>query len=220
MTDFREPMQMIGNGSDLPTMLPLHPAGVLKQMSIIRKLFDEVTKKGLTPLLKADGYKKKGSNFRKDPTPTVLWLVNVQSSQWNNPTDGNFTINLGIFHRDLAALHDMLSGIQNPLTRHCLVQSNLGTWSLDSKTDLDALANAIAESWRLNGRKWMEHFSSLIETRTFFVDEQKTYFLAAMASHVLKEDNATRYWLARAIEENPVMRDKFLDWERKHLGKG
>jgi hypothetical protein len=196
-------------------------------MSAIRKLITEATRKGLAPVLKAERYRKDGSNFRKDASPTVVWLVNVQASRWNSSKEGQFAVNLGVYHRDLAKLHDELPYVENPLARHGVIQARLrrrisGTeedwWPVSEAADPELLSKHLAETWTKDGRAWMEKYSSLAEVRTFLVAD-KSYFLAALASHALKEEEETRHWLACAIQLSPPNKERIDAWEHHHLRK-
>jgi hypothetical protein len=102
------------------------------------------------PTLKSAGYRKQGARFRNETSPTVIRLVNIQSSQWNIGSRGEFTVNMGVYHRDLAALHDAMPVVESPLVQHCIVQQRIGFlmpvggnfwWSINPKTDLTALGD-------------------------------------------------------------------------------
>jgi hypothetical protein len=97
------------------------------------------------PALKSAGYRKKGARFWNEPSPTVVCLVDIQSSAWNSGSEGQFTVNLGVYHRDFAALHDGMTVKVSPLVRNCVIQTRIGRlmpaprdvwWSFDEKTDL------------------------------------------------------------------------------------
>ena len=83
----------------------------------------------------------------------MIRLVNIQSSQWNIGSDGEFTLNLGVYHRDLAELHDAMPVVESPLVQQCIVQQRIGFlmpvgrdfwWSNNPKTDLTGLGEAVA----------------------------------------------------------------------------
>ena len=62
------------------------------------------------PTLKAAGYRKQGARFREEVSHTVVRLVNIQSSPWNMGSEGQFTVNLGVYHRDFEVALRRLSG--------------------------------------------------------------------------------------------------------------
>jgi hypothetical protein len=195
-------------------------------MSAIREKIVEAVTSGFAPVLKAAGYRKKGFNYHQEVSPTVVRLVNVQCSQWNDEFEGRFTVNLGVYHRDLAALHDALPVVASPLVKDCVVQERLGFllpahrdhwWSVDSRTDRTALGERVARDWSKYGRPWLDLHSSLEEARRFLVAHNH-FFLAAMASHALGQSRDAERWLARALEDWPDGNERIDAWRRSHVG--
>jgi hypothetical protein len=196
-------------------------------MSAIRDKIAEAINSGFAPVLKAGGYRKKGFNFERVASPTVVRLVNVQCSQWNDATEGKFTVNLGVYHRDVAALHDALPVVESPLAKDCIVQERLGFlmpghkdqwWRVDKRTDLTALGAKVASAWYKFGKPWLDLHSSLEEARRFLL-RHNHFFLAAMASHAMGEKQETKRWLARAIQDWPGGKERIDAWRRSHLGR-
>ena len=58
--------------------------------------FSNVLKEGITPILKENGFKKKGQNYYKS-IGEIGQTVNIQKDKWNSKDEIKFTINLGIF---------------------------------------------------------------------------------------------------------------------------
>ena len=177
------------------------------------------------PALKAAGYRKQGARFRADISPTVVRLVNVQSSQWNMDGEGQFTVNLGVYHRDLAALHDACPAVESPLVQHCVVQERLGClmpvgqdywWPIDDKTDLAALGFEVASAWEKYGKPWLEANSTLEGAREFLLG-RNLHFLAAMASVAMGKPDEAHHWLDKAIELSPKGRERIEAWRAAHL---
>jgi Domain of unknown function (DUF4304) len=176
------------------------------------------------PALKAAGYRKQGARFREEVSPTVVRLVNVQSSAWNMGSDGNFTVNLGVYHRDFEALHDACPVVDSPLVQHCSVQQRLGHlmpvrtdywWSFDSKTDLVALGSEVASAWAKYGKKWLDTNSTLEGARGFLL-RRKLHFLVAMASLAMGKADDAHHWLDKAIEDG-TDRKRVQAWRAAHL---
>jgi hypothetical protein len=196
------------------------------EMSEIRNKIREAVNSGFAPLLKSAGYRKNGFNFRQDVTPSVFRLVNVQCSQWDTQTKGEFTVNLGVYHSDLAALHPMLPVTDSPLVKDCVVQERLGFlmprgkdfwWTIRPDSDAKALGTRVAAAWNKYGRPWLELNSSLPEARKFLLGRNH-FFLAAMASHALGQKSETLRWLSKAIEDWPEGEERIEAWRRRHLG--
>ncbi len=180
---------------------------------------------GIAPGLKAAGYRKQGFKFHQKASPTVVRLVNLQSSQWNSGSDGRFTVNLGVYHRDLAALHDTIPVFESPLVHQCIVQRRLGFlmpcnrdfwWTINNKANLAALSAGVALSWSKYGKSWLESNSSLAGARKFFL-ASKSHFLAAMASLAMGERTEAEKLLAAAIRDAPLLKERIDAWRRVHL---
>jgi len=200
------------------------PALVLDAMSATHDMMKSIVA-AFAPTLKSAGYRKQAARFRQDLSPTVVQLVNIQSSQWNIGGDGEFTVNLGVYHRDLAALHDALPVVDPPLVQHCVVQQRLGFlmpvgrdfwWSINTKTDLAALGAEVASAWAKYGKPWLESKSTLEGAREFLLN-QKHYFLVAMASLAMGKRDDAEHWLGNAIEDAPSLKDRMEAWRTAHL---
>lgn len=193
-------------------------------MSATRDMMKTVVA-AFAPALKSFGYRKQGARFRNESSPTVVRLVNIQSSSWNSGSEGQFTINLGVYHRDLAALHDELPVVDLPLVQHCVVQERIGClmparrdvwWSIDQKTDLVALGEKFAANWIKYGNPWLEEKSTLDGARAYLLD-QKHYFLVAMASLAIGKSDDAQHWLDKTIEDWPSGKDRVEAWRSTHL---
>src|SRR5262245_17212734 len=121
-------------------------------MSAIREQIADVVAP-LASALKAAGFRKNGLNFRREVSPGVIRLVDVQCSQWNRGNEGSFTINLGVYHRALAELHDTSPVVDVPLVKHCVVRERIGKlmpeaedhwWTANKATDLAELGIDVA----------------------------------------------------------------------------
>ncbi|HTU92599.1 MAG TPA: DUF4304 domain-containing protein [Gemmataceae bacterium] len=177
------------------------------------------------PTLKAAGYRKQGARFREEVSPTVVRLVNIQSSPWNMGSEGHFCVNLGVYHRDLAALHDACPVVESPLVQHCIVQHRLGFlmpvgkdywWSINDKTDLAALGSKVALTWEKYGKPWLDSNSTLEGAREFLLI-RNWHFLAAMASLAMGKPDDAHYWLDKSNELWPEGRERIETWRANHL---
>jgi hypothetical protein len=178
------------------------------------------------PTLKVAGYRKRGITFREEVSSTVVRLVNIQSSWWNTGDEGQFSVNLGVYHRDLAALHDGCPAVESPLVRHCIVQERLSLlmglgkdWSIDSKTDLVALGCDVASAWEKYGKPWLDSNSTLEGARAFLLS-RNWHFLAAMASLAMGKVDDAHHWLDKSNEVWPEGKERIEAWRTSHLKKG
>lgn len=76
---------------------PLHASRKEKMKSASQR-FSNVLKEGITPVLKENGFKKKGQNYYKS-IGEIGHAVNIQKDKWNSKDEIKFTINLGIFSK-------------------------------------------------------------------------------------------------------------------------
>ena len=155
----------------------------------------------------------------------MIRLVNIQSSQWNIGSDGEFTLNLGVYHRDLAELHDAMPVVESPLVQQCIVQQRIGFlmpvgrdfwWSNNPKTDLTGLGEAVAAAWVRYGKPWLEAKSTLEGAREHLL-EQKHYFLVAMASFAMGKPDDAHHWLDKTVEDWPSGKERVEAWRTAHL---
>jgi hypothetical protein len=179
------------------------------------------------PALKAAGYRKQGARFRDEVSATVVRLVNIQSSQWNMGSEGRFCVNLGVYHRDLAALHDACPVVESPLVQDCVVQKRLGFlmpvskdfwWSINDKTDLATLGSEVASAWEKFGKPWLDTNSTLEGAREFLLG-RNWHFLAAMASLAMGQPDDAHHWLDKSNELWPEGRERIEAWRAAHLLK-
>jgi hypothetical protein len=177
------------------------------------------------PALKAAGYRKQGARFREEVSPTVVRLVNIQSSDWNMGSEGQFTVNLGVYHRDFEALHDACPAADSPLVRDCKVQQRLGHlmpvgrdywWSFDSNTDLVALGSEVSSAWEKYGKPWLDTHSTLEAARDFLLS-RNFHFLAAMASLLMGKPHDAHHWLDKSNECWPGGKERIEAWRAAHL---
>jgi hypothetical protein len=121
-------------------------------MNKARDFINEVVKLEIAPLLKANGFKKKGFNFARR-VGSVTHFVNVQLSSWNSGAAGSFYLNVGIAFDELS----LYFGKQPPefpqyddcqfLVRIDQLNSALPKqFEVNESTDLHALASNVARS--------------------------------------------------------------------------
>jgi hypothetical protein len=80
-------------------------SNVRAQVRTSRDAIHEVVKLGLVPLMKEHGFKKSALSFARRRGPLAHFL-NVQLSQWNRGTAGQFYLNAGVMFDDICLLRD------------------------------------------------------------------------------------------------------------------
>lgn len=178
-----------------------------------------------SPTLKAAGFRKRAATWREEVSPTVVRLVNIQSSEWNMGNNGRFCVNLGVYHRDLAALHDACPIVEAPLVQHCLVKQRPGFlmpvgkdywWSINDNSDLAAVGSEVASAWEKYGKPWLDTNSTLEGAREFLLG-RGWHFLAAMASLAMGKPDDAHHWLDKCNELSPEGQDRIEAWRSAHL---
>lgn len=184
----------------------------------------KVVVSAFAPVMKAAGYKKQASRFREDVSPNVTRLVNIQSSMWNDDGKGKFTVNLGVYHRELAILFGE-SPIESPLVQHCAIQERIGSlmpggtdhwWSFNRKTDLVALGNEVGSIWEQYAKPWIDSHSTWDGVRDHFLASNNV-FLAAKVCFAAGDLDESRQLLDKALNECPEESEEILAWRTIYL---
>ena len=68
--------------------------------SLIAKRIDEIVVSGLWPLLKQEGFRRSGRIFRRT-VGDAIHVVEVQADKHNEGMHGSFTVNLGLYFKNL-----------------------------------------------------------------------------------------------------------------------
>ena len=138
--------------------------------SEIGKKIDEVTSGALAARLKDHGYRKKGRTFHRR-TDEATCVVNVQASVSNAGHEGSFTVNLGVYFPGIEEPLRGGSSSDPPRESECTLRQRLGGlmpgsggdrwWTVAKVSDLSAISDAVAESWRTYGRPWLDGNATL-----------------------------------------------------------
>ncbi len=130
-------------------------------------LLDRVVAAGITPLLRPNGFKKVGRNFRRKGERSVQ-VVNVQSSAWSSATELRFTLNLGVFFPEVHAVKTFLGWTPSavgPTEYECQLRARIGRlmprgvddwWELAARDDPAPVANRVLDALRTFGLPWLD----------------------------------------------------------------
>lgn len=118
---------------------------------------DSLIKVTMTPLLKKVGFKKKGRCWNKQ-VGDLVHVIQLQVSRYNTADDGSFTLNIGVFHSQVfSIIWDKYPPRHVPI-ENCIFSVRVGFidaaqqnsndvydiwWSIDSKTNMEALLEEI-----------------------------------------------------------------------------
>ena len=133
-------------------------------MSEVAKVIEACIRLGLSPALKADGYKKKGRTFYQAGINATR-VVNVQSSQSNLGAAGKFTLNLGVYFPEVERVAGNDATLQCPVESQCSLRERIGLllperkdkwWEVGSGIEIETISDQVLLAWKNYGRIWME----------------------------------------------------------------
>lgn len=161
-------------------------------MSEIAKTIAAVVDRGLSPLLKQRGFRKRGAHYYRSEGDSIQ-VVTVQSSQWNQSDAGKFRLNFGVHFPAVAVA---LLGEDNmpevPKEHYCLLRAIWGSpdrwWDVEPNTDVAVLAATIRAYGQDVVCPWLEKNKTLAEAaRTLETEPWGPSPAAAAARLVLGE---------------------------------
>jgi len=138
-------------------------------MSEIGSQIDRLVKEHLAPPLRAAGFRGSGRSFCRSAGEAIQ-VVNVQSSKWNQGSEGKFTINLGVFFSTIARLVDPERVPVSPKEYECTVRARIGKalgsaqdlwWEVDSSTQTQVLGAQVSDLLMSAGLAWLDRNSQL-----------------------------------------------------------
>lgn len=162
-------------------------------MSEIAKRITAVVDQSLSPLLKKDGFRKRGVNYYRTDGDAML-VVTVQSSQGNYGDSGRFRMNFGVHFPAVAKVLDGADPMPEfPREEYCVLRAAWSVperwWTVDTTTDVTMIADELRAYWRDVVRPWLETNRSLPEAAATLESQLVGKMAAAAARLVLGERN-------------------------------
>ena len=147
----------------------------------------------IAPYLKTLGFKKKGAIFWRE-TDVLIDLVNLQKSQWNNPDEAQFTLNLGIYWKEVQAEIERRAKSMPPKELECTVFERLGAlfagndfwWSVTESTIAYELGRDVVEKLEKFGLPWLENGHNPEITCRYLETTRSDYMIAAMRRYMTR----------------------------------
>jgi uncharacterized protein DUF4304 len=199
-------------------------------MSEIAKAIDDCIGLKFVPLLKQEGFRKRGRTFHRK-IAHVSQIVNVQASRNNIGADGSFTLNLGVYFPavDLSVRGAAVPDV--PKEYDCTLRERIGSllpdrtdkwWKLAPGTDYRAISDEICAAWTQAGKPWFERRATLPEAYEACDGQFATVQVEipmAMALLLGRQDEAQRRLEEFLSQPNayPAYRKGVIAWAR---GKG
>lgn len=164
------------------------------------KRVDEVIAKGAKAVLKEKGFKKSGRSFYKEDG-NFIQSVAFQTSQYNNPEDVKFSVNLNIV---LPYFHEKWTNTptpNNPSTAAAIISKRLGGehwWNISLEADFAVIAEEVSNLLANQGLPFLEENSGIDKIITLvsssakpvYTDYDSKIVLAIIYSYLGKNDQA------------------------------
>jgi len=191
-------------------------------MSEISKKIDEIVKVGLAPLLKSHGFKKKARNFYRECEDRIE-LINVQASQFNAGTEGQFTVNVGVYITAISEITDAPPVKGMPKEYDCTVRERIGLlssenkdtwWSVDSNVDIKNIGTDLASSVEALCLPWLARMENL-ENLKVEAAKRVPLIAAGVALYQGNKQEAKAY-LEQCIKQKPLAKSRTVAWGKKH----
>lgn len=124
---------------------------------------DRVILDYVAPFLKGEGFRKNARNFWRD-TGNVIDVVTIQKSQWNGPREASFTIELGLYWKDIQRDLCLWAGMDNPNAWDCIIHQRIGTtipserdlwWTLTPDVDVKATGLDVVDKLKSKALPWL-----------------------------------------------------------------
>ena len=189
----------------------------------IGKRIDEIVKIGLAPLLKENGFSKSSRNFYRE-SESAWRVVNVQSSQSNSDMAGKFTVNLGVYLPQVAALAGQSPVTGKPKEYDCTVRKRIGAlmphgvdywWELLPSTDPAAIAATVAAAVETYGLPWFAANTSVLQVADTLANQPSVMAAAAALAAGDRPEAARR--IGRMEAERPMAASTARAWAKKAL---
>ncbi|WP_183352958.1 DUF4304 domain-containing protein [Geomonas silvestris] len=130
---------------------------------------DSIIQESVSPLLKVEGFHKTARSFCR-PQDDFIQVINFQSSVWNTPSSGQFTVNLNIV---FPFYHQMLTNTpypKNPGSAAPIFSRRIGLlmnerkdhwWVVTTDSDLSLIGREVAETMSTIGVPFLNEASSM-----------------------------------------------------------
>jgi Domain of unknown function (DUF4304) len=113
----------------------------------VKEIFEEILKESITPQLKKEGYKKQRYNYRKTEKG-LTYLINFQSSGYNNIDYTSYYINCGIYSNEFENIVGEKI-IASPKEYDCLFNQRLEQITNWNKTYIEIIESSLEGKQRI-----------------------------------------------------------------------
>jgi hypothetical protein len=191
-------------------------------MSEISKRIDSIIRERLSPFLKNNGFKKKARNFYREYSDRVE-VINVQASQWNEGSEGKFTINVGVYYPEIAKILEAPPVSGAPKEYDCTVRERIGLlapekkdqwWHIDGSVNDLEISEDIANQVENICLPWLSEMSDLVNVKSHVV-KNMAFVAAGIALFQGNREEASEL-IEKALKQKPLAKSKINSWGKKH----
>jgi hypothetical protein len=161
------------------------------------ELIDTAIIKYVAPFLRSVGFRKKAHRFWRE-AGSVLDVVTIQKSQWNDAVEASFTVNLGLYWLEIQAAIGRAAKAMPPAEYNCTVFQRLGAvadgrdlwWSVRDEEDVGLVGADVVHRLHEMGLPWLERGHDILHTLEY---ARKHYFrlqMDAVEAYILKHHEA------------------------------
>jgi len=192
-------------------------------MSNIANKIDAIIKESLAPLLKNNGFKKKARSFYRE-FDNRIELINVQASKWNQGSEGQFTVNVGVYYPEVSEITDALPVKGMPKEYDCTVRERIGLltpgkkdkwWKIDSSSNDSTVSENVAKLVDELCFPWLEKMSDLDTVKSHLAKNNRAFVAAGIALFLGKNEEAFAF-IEQALQQQPLAKSKIITWGKKH----
>ena len=192
-------------------------------MSEISKLINQIIKEGLAPLLKKEGFKKTGHNFYRELSNRTE-VLNIQASRWNEKSEGEFTVNLGVYFPEIAHITEAIPFKGMPKEYNCTVNKRIGHllengcdhwWKISPSANLNHLAEDLTQKVKKYGLPWLEKMADLNILKEELKNNNRAFVASGVALLLNSKQDALNY-LQLAYKQQPLASENIKAWGIKH----
>lgn len=100
--------------------------------SMFNKRINQVMKLSVTDILKPLGFKKDRNHYRCT-NHDLIWILEIQKSNFNSDSECSFTLNLGIYTPSVTSVYLNRAEPKTPVMTDCCLDARLGMLDSDQK---------------------------------------------------------------------------------------
>lgn len=187
-----------------------------KIMPAVSEMIKHVASELNRRVLKPKGFRKAAMTWVRG-SPWVQ-IINIQSGKWNTPSEGTFTLNLGLYVPELHAATEAWPVSGSVKEYDCDVRRRIGElmasaedywWEVTPTTELEPVIMTVCESVEAFAIPWLDRTNQSMENVAAELAHSCSFLSAAVAFALAGDKTAASQALANALaNSNPSVLPK------------